>query len=64
LTNEIFWDTDVNPEGLWAEYKAPNLGNFEPFIGAGGGLRECHGLFHRHMTLTAIFIRIRAPAVC
>jgi hypothetical protein len=35
ILNEIFLDTDVNPEGAWAEYKVPNLGNLEPFAGAG-----------------------------
>ncbi|MEI7837984.1 MAG: putative porin [Planctomycetota bacterium] len=33
--NDIFWDTDVNPEGFWAEYKAPKMGCLEPFVGAG-----------------------------
>lgn len=33
--NELFWDSDVNPEGFWAEYKAPKLGCLEPFVGAG-----------------------------
>jgi hypothetical protein len=35
ILNEIFLDTDINPEGAWAEYKVPNLGNLEPFAGAG-----------------------------
>jgi hypothetical protein len=35
VENEIFFDTDVNPEGFWAEYKAPKMGPFEPFVGAG-----------------------------
>lgn len=33
--NELFFDTDVNPEGFWAEYKAPKMGPLEPFVGAG-----------------------------
>ena len=35
VENEIFFDTDVNPEGFWAEYKAPKMGAIEPFVGAG-----------------------------
>jgi hypothetical protein len=35
LMNEIFMDSDVNPEGFWAEYKAAKLGPVEPFAGAG-----------------------------
>jgi hypothetical protein len=34
-TNEIFLDTDVNPEGFWAEYVVPKLGVVQPFVGAG-----------------------------
>ncbi len=33
-TNMI-WDSDVNPEGVWAVYKYPGLGSFEPFLGFG-----------------------------
>jgi hypothetical protein len=35
IENEIFWDTDVNPEGFWAEYKVAKMGPVEPFVGAG-----------------------------
>ncbi|MGA2264972.1 MAG: putative porin [Phycisphaerae bacterium] len=36
VTNDIFFDTDVNPEGFWAEYKAPKIADFvEPFVGSG-----------------------------
>lgn len=35
LTNEIFFDSDVNPEGFWAEYKVAKVGPVEPFVGAG-----------------------------
>jgi hypothetical protein len=35
IENDIFFDTDVNPEGVWAEYKAPKMGCVEPFVGAG-----------------------------
>jgi len=35
LMNEIFMDSDINPEGFWAEYKAPPIGPVEPFVGAG-----------------------------
>ncbi len=34
LFNDVFFDTDVNPEGLWAEYK-PTFGNLTPFVGGG-----------------------------
>lgn len=34
LFNDLFWDTDVNPEGFWAEYK-PTFGNLTPFVGGG-----------------------------
>ena len=33
--NDIFMDSDVNPEGFWAEYKAPKIGVLEPFVGGG-----------------------------
>ncbi len=35
VTNEIFIDTDVNPEGFWAGYKLAKMGFVEPFVGAG-----------------------------
>jgi len=35
LMNEIFMDTDVNPEGFWAEYKFPPAGPLAFFAGAG-----------------------------
>lgn len=35
LTNEIFMDTDVNPEGVWAGYICPKAGPVELFGGAG-----------------------------
>ena len=35
LLNEIFMDTDISPEGFWAEYKVPGLGPVEPFVGGG-----------------------------
>jgi hypothetical protein len=35
VDNDIFFDSDVNPEGFWAEYKAPKMGRLEPFVGAG-----------------------------
>jgi hypothetical protein len=31
---DIVWDSDVNPEGGWLQYK-PKVGNLEPFVGAG-----------------------------
>jgi hypothetical protein len=34
-TSNTMWDTDVNPEGIWAEYRVPGLGPVEPFVGAG-----------------------------
>ncbi len=34
LFNDVFFDTDVNPEGFWAEYK-PTFGNLTPFVGGG-----------------------------
>ena len=34
-TSNTMWDTDVNPEGVWAEYRVPGLGPVEPFVGAG-----------------------------
>ncbi len=33
--NGIFIDGDVNPEGVWAEYKAAQIGPASPFVGAG-----------------------------
>jgi len=33
-TNMI-WDSDVNPEGVWGEYRYPGFGPFEPFGGFG-----------------------------
>lgn len=33
-TNMI-WDSDVNPEGVWAIYAYPGCGSFEPFVGMG-----------------------------
>jgi hypothetical protein len=35
IEDELFFDTDVNPEGFWAEYKVPKVGPIEPFVGAG-----------------------------
>jgi hypothetical protein len=35
LSTDILWDSDVNPEGAWLEYRYPGLGPFEPFVGAG-----------------------------
>ena len=32
---DLIWDADVNPEGVWAQYKVPGLGDFEPFVGVG-----------------------------
>ena len=31
---DLVWDSDVNPEGVWGQYKH-KMGNFEPFAGAG-----------------------------
>ena len=31
---DMMWDADLNPEGVYAQYKAP-LGSFQPFIGSG-----------------------------
>lgn len=33
-TNMI-WDSDVNPEGVWAVYQHPGFGDFQPFAGFG-----------------------------
>ncbi len=33
-TNMI-WDSDVNPEGVWAAYQYPGFGDFQPFAGIG-----------------------------
>ncbi|MFA6133013.1 MAG: putative porin [Phycisphaerae bacterium] len=35
VENEIFMDTDVNPEGFWAEYTLPKMGPVTPFVGSG-----------------------------
>jgi hypothetical protein len=35
LTNEIFIDSDMNPEGVWAGYKGLELGPVRPFAGGG-----------------------------
>ena len=32
---DLIWDPDVNPDGVWVEYRVPGLGAFEPFVGAG-----------------------------
>lgn len=34
-TNELFFDSDINPEGIWAEYTLNNKSPVQPFIGAG-----------------------------
>lgn len=33
--NKVFWDSDVNPEGFWAEYTLECWDNFVPYAGAG-----------------------------
>ena len=38
-TNMI-WDSDVNPEGVWAVGKCPSGGSVQPFVGAGWFLLE------------------------
>lgn len=35
IENEIFMDTDVNPEGFWAQYQPTTTGAIHPFAGAG-----------------------------
>jgi len=40
VQNEIFWSSNVNPEGFWAEYRAPKITlsdpvAIEPFVGLG-----------------------------
>lgn len=35
IQNDIFFDTDINPEGFFAHYKAPSMGTVELFGGAG-----------------------------
>jgi len=40
VANELFWSSNVNPEGVWAEYRAPKITlsdpvAIEPFVGAG-----------------------------
>lgn len=32
---DMVWDSDVNPEGVWGEYRYPGWGDFEPFAGIG-----------------------------
>jgi len=32
---DLIWDSDVNPEGVWAQYKASQFGDFQPFASAG-----------------------------
>ncbi len=34
VCTDLVWDSDVNPEGVWAQYKH-KLNSFEPFINAG-----------------------------
>jgi len=34
-TSNVMWDTDVNPEGVWADYRFQCGGPVEPFVGAG-----------------------------
>jgi hypothetical protein len=34
-STNLVWDTDVNPDGAWVEYRVPGLGPVEPFAGAG-----------------------------
>ncbi len=31
----VVWDSDVNPEGVWAKYTLPDATPIQPFIGAG-----------------------------
>ncbi|MCL2700118.1 MAG: putative porin [Phycisphaerae bacterium] len=40
VMNELFWSSNVNPEGVWAEYRMPKITlsdpvAIEPFVGAG-----------------------------
>jgi hypothetical protein len=35
VSSDLIWDPDINPEGLWTEYRYPGFGAFEPFVGAG-----------------------------
>lgn len=32
---DLVWDSDINPEGVWAQYKAEMLGAFQPFVNSG-----------------------------
>ena len=32
-TSDLVWDPDISPDGVWVEYRVPNLGAFEPFVG-------------------------------
>ena len=36
----VVWDSDVNPEGVWAVYTCPQAAPFEPFAGFGYFLTE------------------------
>ncbi len=35
VSTNMVWDSDVNPEGVWAIYAYPGMGPFEPFVGMG-----------------------------
>ena len=42
-TSSLFIDTDVNPEGVYAQYTIPGLGPVQPFVGFGAFiLNEVH----------------------
>ena len=35
VSTDLIWDSDVSPEGVFGSYKLTQLGNIEPFVGAG-----------------------------
>ena len=35
MVHTDIWDSDVNPEGIWAEYRYKKIKNFEPFANVG-----------------------------
>ena len=45
-TSSLFIDSDVNPEGVYAQYSIPGLGPVEPFVGFGYFILEESGQGH------------------
>ena len=56
----VVWDSDVNPEGVWAVYTCPFAAPIEPFVGAGYFLTE-ESATGIDGTLTAYLVGVMIP---